>query len=155
MKNIGEAISEFGGRVVFFSAFAIVIILALVIAILIIGKIIKKKSLKKNSACGIVRGLLFAFIIPIVAELVMMIPAYIDIFTDNIKVVEVSDYVSLYQSKSHTFLHTGKSIAFTTSDGERLKGRLTEEFDIPSEGGHGKILYAKYSKCILDCDLHE
>ena len=88
-------------------------------------------------------------------RLFMFIPAVINIYTDNISVVEISDYSCRYHHQGVGSLNpSGTTISFSTIDGERMYGHMIEEFDIPSSG-HGYILYAKNSHYILDCELFE
>ncbi len=87
-------------------------------------------------------------------KLVTFILAFVDVYTDNIKVVEVTDYKYFYHNRQ-LLLPGDETFTFTTIDGERLFGRMyNENADFP-ENGHGCILYAKYSHLILDFDLTE
>ncbi len=137
------------------------IVIQCILMILFIGVlttilcIIRKKARSKDSIHYKVRWIVLVLLIFTCMRLFMFIPVSIDISTNNIKVIEISDYSCRYNHQGSGSLNpSGTTISFSTVDGERMYGHLVDEFEIPSSG-HGYILYAKYSHYILDCELYE
>ena len=125
MKDTIQTINRFRNNLITDSIFMMFFIIVFIILLFVLTRKSRPEFSKLYKAWWIVCLMLIIVCI----RLLMLIPAYVDVYTDNIKVVEITDYSCLY-------------------------GHMIKEFDIP-DNGHGYILYSKYSHYILNCDLHE
>ena len=149
MQEKSQAISGFLKSLV---AEGIVLLLIIAVLVLLFCVITRKLKGRKNIIYK-ARLLLLLFAALVCLKLVMLIPAWIDVYTDTIEVIEVTKYTCSYHNQPQFTLNPyGTTVHFTTADGTSFYGYLLEEFDISDEG-HGSILYAKHSHYILDAVL--
>ena len=151
MKDTIQTISQFKENILFNCIITIFFIVVFIITLCII----KKKAQLKNSIQHKVWWVTLYLMTFACIRLFMFIPSVIDLSTNNICVVEVSDYSCRYHHQWGGSLNpSGTTIDFSTTDGKRMIGHLVEDFEIPTNG-YGYVLYAKYSHYILDCELYE
>lgn len=148
MKNTIHTISQFKELLLFRSIIDIVFIVAFIVILLCI-----KKRVPVNSIIGKIRLIIWLLLVILCINFFRLIPSYIDVYTDNIKVMEISEYSCRY-NRGGVLNPGGPTIDFTAESGKHMLGYLVDDFEIPSSG-HGYILYAKFSHYILDCDLRE
>lgn len=150
MKDTIQTINRFRNNLITDSIFMMFFIIVFIILLFVLTRKSRPEFSKLYKAWWIVCLMLIIVCI----RLLMLIPAYVDVYTDNIKVVEITDYSCSYHSYGLPLSRSRTKVDFTTIDGKRLYGHMIKEFDIP-DNGHGYILYSKYSHYILNCDLHE
>lgn len=150
MQDITQTIRDFKENIIFDSIFALffIIIFAILLCVLF------KKSRQADSIIYKAWWIVVLLLGVTCLRLFMLIPAFVDAYMDNIKVVEVTGYRWYGYNASLVSLASGPKIRFTNIEGERRYGRMLTDADFP-ENGHGCILYAKYSHLILDFDLTE
>ena len=152
MKDTIQTISRFKENIIIDNIF----LLFFIIVFIILLCILRKKTRTEGSILYKVWWIVLFLLIIACMRLFMSIMPLVDVYTDNIKVVEVTDY-KLEHHRSMgmiTLSSASMRITFTTITGERMYGHMLEYADIPAHG-HGYILYAKHSHYVLDCDLRE
>ena len=147
MQDTTQTIRDFKENIIFNSIFALffIIIFAILLCVLF------KKSRQADSIIYKAWWIVVLLLGVTCLRLFMLIPAFIDVYTDNIKVVEVTNYRWHNYNTSLSSLASGPVVQF---EGEGGYGRMLTDADFP-ENSHGSILYAKYSHMILDFDLTE
>lgn len=149
MKDIIFTIDQFKDTVIFHAAVAILVIAISIVLLCIWRKKARPDGSKLCKAWWIVVLLLVVSCM----KLIMLIPAFVDIHTDAIEVVEISSCDRQYNTKSVGGLARSR-ITFTTVDGKRLIGYFIDNVKI-SANSRGYVVYANHSRYILDYDLHE
>ena len=149
MKDIVYTINQFKETIIVNTIVAILVIAISTVMLCIWRKKSRLEGSKLFKAWWIVVLLLVVSCM----KFIMLIPAFVDIHTNAIEVVEISNCDRQHNTKSVGGLARSR-ITFTTVDGKRMIGYFIENVEI-SDQSHGYILYAKHSRYILDCDLYE
>lgn len=151
MKDTIQTISRFKVDIIVDNIFMFLFIIVFIILLCIL----RKKTRTEGSILYKVWWIVLFLLVMACMRLFLSTLTLVDVYTDNIKVVEVTDYEFSYPSRGIMFLgSTRQVITFTTITGERMYGHMLEYADIPAHG-HGYILYAKHSHYVLDYDLRE
>ena len=141
MGNIDETISNFQKNILVDLILSFIILFIILTIFCIV--IVKFKSEK-------IKWIILLPLIWVSAHIIFLIPSFVDVYTDNIKTIEITDYIYRGNSGiSYNLNPHGQKITFNTLDGNRDYGYFLKDSDIP-KNGHGSILHAKYSHYILD-----
>lgn len=149
MKDIVYTINQFKETIIFHAIVTILVVAIYIVLLCVWRKKARLDGSKLFKAWWIVALLLVVSCM----KLIMLIPAFVDIHTNAIEVVEVSNCDRQYNTKSVSGLARSR-ITFNTVDGKKLTGYFMENTEIPYQS-RGYILYAKYSHYIFDYDLYK
>lgn len=149
MKDIVYTIDQFKETIIFHTIVAILLIAISTVLLCVFWKKPRPEGSRLFKAWWIVVLILVASCLKPIA----LIPAFVDIYTNAIEVVEVSNCGRQYNTRSASGLVRSET-TFNTVDGKRLTGYFIENVKISAQS-HGYILYAKHSHYILDFDLYE
>lgn len=110
-------------------------------------------KLKTNKKVYNLRLIAIVAIFLVGTKIVYLIPAFIDVHTNSIQLIDIQEYHSTYNQQTFASMNPkGISIDFIDFNGNHSYGYPLDDSNIPKKG-YGTILYAKHSKYILDYDL--
>lgn len=147
MRDKSQAVGDFINNISLESLFLFIIIAILIMLFCFITIKLKRKNNLIYKARLVIIFLIAMFFL----KFVFLIPAFVDVYTDSIEFVEISNYEFLYHNQSQFSLNPyGTTVIFTTTDEESLYGYLLSEYVFSNEPCVS-FLYAKHSHYIIDC----